>query len=72
MDPLAAPEVSRFATLINIADYIVHMNEKGNDEELLAHFPNDLATKLGINLVKLMERIDETKDLMGGFDELIH
>lgn len=72
LDPLAASEFSRFATLINIADYIVHMNEKGNDEELLAHFPNDLATKLGINLVKMMERIDETKDLMGGFDELIH
>lgn len=72
LDPLAAPEFSRFAALINIADYIVHVHEKGNDAELLAHFPNDLATKLGINMVKLAEKIDETNDLMGGFDELIH
>lgn len=72
LDPLTAPEFSRFAALINIADYVVHTHEKGNDADLLTHFPNDLATKLGINMVKLAEKIDETNDLMGGFDELIH
>jgi HD-like signal output (HDOD) protein len=72
LTPLAAPEFSRFAALINLADYIVHENEKDGGATLVEHFPNDLATKLGINLVKLMERIDETKDLIGGFDELLH
>lgn len=72
LNPLAAPEFSRFATLINLADYIVHENEKNGGATLVEHFPNELATKLGINLVKLMERIDETKDLIGGFDDLLH
>jgi HD-like signal output (HDOD) protein len=72
LNPLDTAEFSRLAGLINIADYIVHMNEKGNDEELLAQFPNELATKLGINLVKMMEKIDDTKDLVGGFDALLH
>lgn len=72
LDPLSAPEFSRFAALINIADFIVHENEKDGGATLLENFPNDLATKLGINLVKLMERIDETKDLIGGFDDLLH
>ncbi len=72
LNPAAAPEFSRFAALINIADYIVLENEKGNSAALMEHFPNDLATKLGINLAKLTERIDETKDLIGGFDDLLH
>lgn len=72
LDPLAAPQFSRFAALINIADFIVHENEKNNGAMLIENFPNDLATKLGINLVKLMERIDETKDLIGGFDDLLN
>ncbi len=72
LDPLGAKQFSRLAALICIAEYVVHSHEKGNDTNLLAHFPNDLATKLGINMVKLTEKIDETKDLMGGFDELIH
>ena len=72
LNPLTAPEFSRFAALINLADYIVHENETNNGATLVKNFPNDLATKLGINLVKLMERIDETKDLIGGFDDLLH
>ena len=72
LEPLNAPEFSRYAALINLADYIVHENERDGGVTLVEHFPNDLATKLGINLVKLMERIDETKDLIGGFDELLH
>ncbi len=72
LNPLAAPEFSRLAALISIADYIVYTHEKGKDADLLVNFPNDLATRLGINMVKLAERIDETNDLMGGFDELIH
>ena len=67
-----APEFSRFAALINIAAYMVYENEKNDGATIVEHFPNDLATKLGINLVKLMERIDETKDLIGGFDDLLH
>lgn len=72
LNPQDAPEFSRFAALINIADYIVHANEKNGGANLVEHFPNDLATQLGINLVKLLERIDETKDLIGGFEELLH
>lgn len=72
LNPLGAPEFSRYAALINLADYIVHENEKDGGVALVEHFPNDLATKLGINLVKLIERIDETKDLIGGFDDLLH
>lgn len=72
LDPLGAGEFSRGAALIHLADYIVHENEKDGGATLVENFPNDLATKLGINLVKLMDRIDETKDLMGGFDELIN
>jgi HD-like signal output (HDOD) protein len=71
LNPLAVEPFSRFAALINIADYIVHMNEKGDDAALLAQFPNDLATRLGINLVKMLERIDETKELAGAFDSLL-
>ena len=72
LDPLGAPEFSRLAALINIAAFIVHENETNNGAAIVANFPNELATKLGINLVKMMERIDETKDLSGGFDELLY
>lgn len=72
LDPSGSPEFSRFAALINMADYIVHENEKNGGAALVENFPNDLATKLGVNLVKLMERIDETKDLVGGFEDLLH
>ena len=70
--PLDALVFSRFAALISIADYIVHENGKDGGAALLEKFPNDLADKLGINLVKLMERIDETNDLIGGFDDLLN
>jgi hypothetical protein len=72
LEPLAAPEFPRFAALINIAAYIVYENEKNDGATIVEYFPNDLATKLGINLVKSMERIDETKDLIGSFDDLLH
>ncbi|OZY84586.1 hypothetical protein CBP51_15485 [Cellvibrio mixtus] len=72
LNPQAAPQFSRLAALVYIADYIVHSNEKENSAHLIENFPNELATQLGINLVKLLERIDETKDLIGGYDELLH
>ncbi len=71
LDPLDAPEFSRLAALIYIADYIVHKHQTGKDSEILSDFPNELASRLGINLAKMLERIDETNDLMGGFDDLI-
>ncbi len=71
LNPVAINPLPRFAAIIHIADYIVHMNEKGDNTALLADFPNELATQLGINLVKMLERIEETKDLVGGFDSLL-
>ena len=71
LNPLKEEDFSRLAGLINLADYIVHMNEQGDDAALIANFPNELATKLGINLVKMMEKIEDTKDLVGGFDSLL-
>lgn len=71
LNPAEVTPLPRLAALIHIADYIVHMNEKGDDAALLANFPNELATQLGINLVKMLERIDETKSLAGAFDSLL-
>ncbi len=71
LNPEGAPEFSRLAGLIYLADYIVHMNEIGDQAALLAGFPNDLATELGINLAKMMNAIEETKALAGQFDHLL-
>lgn len=71
LDPNSSAEFSRYAALIYIADYIVHMNELGDQAALLAGFPNDLATALGINLVKMLDVIEETKALAGQFDHLL-
>jgi hypothetical protein len=48
------------------------MNEAGADSAaILASFPNSLATELGINLVKMMEKIEETKELATAIDALL-
>jgi hypothetical protein len=48
------------------------MNEAGeNSAAILANFPNRLATDLGINLVKMMEKIEDTKELATAIDELL-
>lgn len=62
----------RLAGIIKIAQYINKMNEEGADSAaILASFPNDLAGELGINLVKLMEKIEDTKDLHSPIEELL-
>lgn len=72
LEPNSAEIFPRLAAIINIAFYINNMNDQDADSEtILANFPNELATKLGINLVKLMDKIDETKELGSAIDELI-
>jgi HD-like signal output (HDOD) protein len=72
MNPSGDDPFPRLAGVINLAIYINTMNESGADDaEILAKFPNELATKLGINLVKLMDKIEETKDLGSAINELL-
>jgi hypothetical protein len=60
------------AGVVNIALYINKMNASGADSAaILASFPSTLATELGINLVKLMEKIEDTKELATAIDELL-
>lgn len=72
LDPHASEVFPRLAALVNIAMYINGKNEKGADAaEILADFPSTLATELGINLVKLMEKIEETSELASPIDALL-
>lgn len=72
LDPQKADIFPRLAGIVNIALYINKMNEEGADgSTILAGFPNQLATELGINLVKMMEKIEETKELSTAVDELL-
>lgn len=72
LDPHEAEVFPRLAGVVNIALYINKMNEAGADSAaILAGFPNTLATELGINLVKMMEKIDETKELATAIDALL-
>ncbi len=72
LDPHEAELFPRLAGVVNIALYINKMNEAGADSvAILAGFPNSLATELGINLVKMMEKIDETKELATAIDALL-
>lgn len=72
LDPQEAEFFPRLAGVINIALYINKMNAEGADSAaILASFPSKLATELGINLVKLMEKIEETKELGTAIDELL-
>jgi HD-like signal output (HDOD) protein len=72
LDPHEAEFFPRLAGVVNIALYINKMNEAGADSAaILASFPNNLATELGINLVKMMEKIDETKELATAIDALL-
>ncbi len=72
LDPHEAELFPRLAGVVNIALYINKMNEAGADSAaILASFPNSLATELGINLVKMMEKIEETKELATAIDALL-
>lgn len=72
LNPLEADAFPRLAGVINIAMYINKMNDSGADSAaILANFPSALATELGINLVKLMEKIEDTKELATAIDELL-
>ncbi len=72
LNPLEADTFPRLAGVINIAIYINKMNESGADSAaILANFPSALATELGINLVKMMEKIEDTKELATAIDELL-
>ncbi|RYY04229.1 MAG: HDOD domain-containing protein [Gammaproteobacteria bacterium] len=72
LDPHKADVFPRLAGVISIAIYINKMNESGADSAaILANFPSTLATELGINLVKLMEKIEDTKDLATPIDDLL-
>lgn len=68
--PLASPTFSRLAAIIHIARHIVHMNQQGDSEALMAEFPHEVANKLGINVKKMTSIIEDTQDLLGGFDDL--
>lgn len=72
LNPHEAEIFPRLAGIISIALYINKMNDQGSDDAtILANFPSTLATELGINLVKLMEKIGETKELATAIDELL-
>lgn len=70
--PQLAPQFSRLAALVYMANYIVYENQHGNASSLVESFPSDMAARLGINMLKLMDGIDATKNLIGEFDELLH
>jgi len=72
LGPLATPEFSRLAAIIHIASQMVHANQQGDAEGLVANFPHDVAVKLGINVKKMIGIIEDTQDLLGGFDELFN
>jgi HD-like signal output (HDOD) protein len=72
LSPTAEETFPRLAGIINIAFYINTMNEKNADNAtILASFPDGIAVQLGINVVKLMGKIEETKELSSAIDELL-
>ena len=72
LNPSEAEIFPRLAAVISIALYINKMNEQGADSAaILESFPSALATELGINLVKLMDKIEETKELATPIDALL-
>jgi HD-like signal output (HDOD) protein len=72
LDPQSAETFPRLAAIINLALYINQKNDEGaNSAEILEVFPSELATSLGINLVKMMEKIEETKELGTAIDDLL-
>jgi HD-like signal output (HDOD) protein len=73
LQPNIEGDFPRLAGLIHLAVYINEMNLKEEDSaSILAGFPNEIANKLNINLVKMIERIGETKDLGSAIEELLH
>ena len=72
MNPRECDTFPRLAGLIKVSAYINKMNEEGaNSDTILENFPTDLVADLGINLAKLMEKIEETKDLGSAIEELL-
>ncbi len=72
LDPGSAEVFPRLAGVISMALYINTMNEHDADSATIAaNFPNQLATELGINVVKLMDKIEDTKELTSVIDELL-
>lgn len=72
LSPASAEIFPRLAGIICIAFYINAMNKQNADNDTIsANFPNEIATRLDINLTKLMDKIKETKELGSTIDELL-
>ncbi|HWV15733.1 MAG TPA: HDOD domain-containing protein [Cellvibrio sp.] len=72
LTPYEAEKFPRLAGVIHIALYLNKMNEEGADTEaILAGFPHEVATSLNINIGKLIEKIEEIKELSSPIDELL-
>jgi HD-like signal output (HDOD) protein len=73
LQPNIEDDFPRLAGLIHLAVYINEMNLNEQDSAtILAGFPNELVSKLTINVDKVMGKIAETKDFGSAMDELLH
>jgi HD-like signal output (HDOD) protein len=71
-NPLDFDEFSPLSGVIHIATYVNESLKKGkNEEEILADFPSEIASKMDIKLVELLEDIIALSEKEDNFDELL-
>lgn len=71
LNPLDAPDFSRYACVIGLAKYIAAMNKSGDTRAMMAAFPNILADALEIDMLKMLDNIGETRNLGADFEHIL-
>ncbi len=70
--PEESADYSKMAGILFIAKYLKHAHEQGlSEEDILAKFPQDVATQIGMNTAKAYADVSKTSDISSGLDGLL-
>jgi HD-like signal output (HDOD) protein len=71
LDPINAPDFSRWAAIIYLANQIVRTIEQAKESDLMKEFSPQIVSALDIKLDKVKDKIEETKQLGKNLDAFI-
>ena len=71
--PWDAEDNNRIARLIYLAKFLNDgLKHETSDEELIGHFPNDIARDAGVDLSKMLDNLAQVHELDSGLGELLN
>ncbi|MGJ8686637.1 MAG: HDOD domain-containing protein [Spongiibacteraceae bacterium] len=64
-------DFSRLGAVVALASYIDNIHDAEDYDHMVENFPTDIASRLGIDAVELLSRIDETRELAEEIDSML-